>query len=54
MDTAADHVTDLPTSGMGKLGARMGIEILEASPERVVGTMPVEGNTHLRSATGFG
>lgn len=23
---------------------RMGIEILEASPERVVGTMPVEGN----------
>ncbi|MPZ95687.1 MAG: hotdog fold thioesterase [Propionibacteriales bacterium] len=24
---------------------RMGIEILEASPERVVGTMPVEGNT---------
>jgi uncharacterized protein (TIGR00369 family) len=24
---------------------RMGIEILEASPERAVGTMPVEGNT---------
>jgi 1,4-dihydroxy-2-naphthoyl-CoA hydrolase len=23
---------------------RMGIEILEASPERIVGTMPVEGN----------
>jgi 1,4-dihydroxy-2-naphthoyl-CoA hydrolase len=45
MDTAADHVTDLPISGMGELGARMGIEILEASPDRVVGTMPVEGNT---------
>jgi 1,4-dihydroxy-2-naphthoyl-CoA hydrolase len=45
MDTAADHVTDLSVSGMGELGARMGIEILEASPERVVGTMPVEGNT---------
>jgi 1,4-dihydroxy-2-naphthoyl-CoA hydrolase len=26
------------------LDARMGIEILEASAERVVGTMPVEGN----------
>jgi 1,4-dihydroxy-2-naphthoyl-CoA hydrolase len=45
MDTAADHVTDLSTSAMGELGARLGIEILEASPERVVGTMPVEGNT---------
>ena len=29
----------------GHLGDRMGIQILEASPERVVGTMPVEGNT---------
>jgi uncharacterized protein (TIGR00369 family) len=27
------------------LSVRMGIEVLEASPERVVGTMPVEGNT---------
>jgi uncharacterized protein (TIGR00369 family) len=45
MDTAADDVTDLPTSAMGELGARMGIQILQASPERVVGTMPVEGNT---------
>jgi 1,4-dihydroxy-2-naphthoyl-CoA hydrolase len=27
------------------LSVRMGIELLEASPERVVGTMPVEGNT---------
>jgi len=27
------------------LPGRMGIKILEASPERVVGTMPVEGNT---------
>ena len=27
------------------LAGRMGIKILEASPERVVGTMPVEGNT---------
>jgi uncharacterized protein (TIGR00369 family) len=29
----------------GHLGTRMGVQIVEASPERVVGTMPVEGNT---------
>ena len=29
----------------GTLAARMGIRLTEASPERVVGTMPVEGNT---------
>ncbi|EGX55007.1 hypothetical protein SZN_35057 [Streptomyces zinciresistens K42] len=29
----------------GDLGARMGVQIVEASAERVVGTMPVEGNT---------
>ncbi|MFJ8000691.1 PaaI family thioesterase [Streptomyces sp. NPDC096310] len=29
----------------GHLGARMGVQIVEASAERVVGTMPVEGNT---------
>ena len=33
---------DLPAA---PIHARLGIEILEASPERVVGTMPVEGNT---------
>jgi uncharacterized protein (TIGR00369 family) len=31
--------------GMGRLNERMGIELLEVSPERIVGTMPVEGNT---------
>ena len=31
--------------GMGGLNDKLGIEILEMSPERVVGTMPVEGNT---------
>jgi len=31
--------------GRGTLPERMGIVLLEASPERVVGTMPVEGNT---------
>lgn len=29
----------------GTLGERMGIEFLEASPERVVARMPVKGNT---------
>ncbi|MDX6356821.1 MAG: 1,4-dihydroxy-2-naphthoyl-CoA hydrolase [Streptomyces sp.] len=29
----------------GHLGERMGIQVLEASAERVIGTMPVEGNT---------
>lgn len=29
----------------GTLAERMGIELLEASPERVVATMPVDGNT---------
>lgn len=29
----------------GSLPERMGIEIVEASPQRMVGTMPVKGNT---------
>jgi 1,4-dihydroxy-2-naphthoyl-CoA hydrolase len=33
------------TQGNETLPGRMGIKIIEASPERVVGTMPVEGNT---------
>lgn len=32
-------------SGRGTLAERMGIELVEATPERVVATMPVEGNT---------
>jgi uncharacterized protein (TIGR00369 family) len=36
---------DFVTSGGGALAERMGITITEASPERVVGTMPVTGNT---------
>ena len=31
--------------GIGALDKKMGIEIIEASPARLVGTMPVEGNT---------
>ena len=30
---------------MGALNERMGIQLIEWTPERVVGTMPVEGNT---------
>jgi len=30
--------------GVGELGDTMGIEITEASPERIVGRMPVAGN----------
>jgi len=33
------------TQGNENLAGRMGIRILEASRERVVGTMPVQGNT---------
>ncbi|MCZ7413665.1 MULTISPECIES: PaaI family thioesterase [unclassified Streptomyces] len=37
---------DLPTLfSAGHLGSRMGLKILEAAPDRVVGTLPVEGNT---------
>ena len=35
---------DLSAPG-GVLGSTLGIKIVEAGPERVVGTMPVEGNT---------
>jgi uncharacterized protein (TIGR00369 family) len=45
MDIAADAIDGLVTGGGGALGERMGIEITEASPDRVVGTLPVVGNT---------
>ena len=34
-----------PAMPAGALGAKMGIEVLELSPERSVARMPVEGNT---------
>jgi uncharacterized protein (TIGR00369 family) len=40
-----DFLELLRKRGGGALGEKMGIEILEASPERLVGRMPVEGNT---------
>jgi uncharacterized protein (TIGR00369 family) len=39
-----EFIAGMP-QGMGVLNDRMGIELLEISPERVVATMPVEGNT---------
>jgi uncharacterized protein (TIGR00369 family) len=42
----ARDVSLIPTSdGPGALAERIGITLLEVSAERVVGTMPVEGNT---------
>jgi 1,4-dihydroxy-2-naphthoyl-CoA hydrolase len=43
-DLGSFSATEL-NSMLGTLAERMGIVLLEATPERVVGTMPVEGNT---------
>jgi 1,4-dihydroxy-2-naphthoyl-CoA hydrolase len=39
-----DYISSMP-EGMGRLNEKMGIELVEVSAERVVGTMPVTGNT---------
>ena len=39
-----DYIAAMP-EGMGGLNEKMGVELTEISAERVVGTMPVEGNT---------
>ena len=39
-----DFLAQMPF-GMGGLNEKMGIELVEISAERVVATMPVEGNT---------
>ncbi len=43
--TSVDIEEFLEQMPMGALNEKMGIELLEVSPERIVGTMPVEGNT---------
>jgi 1,4-dihydroxy-2-naphthoyl-CoA hydrolase len=43
--TQPDYLTVIRERGIGALDKKMGIEIIEASPARLVGTMPVEGNT---------
>ena len=40
-----DFLDVIRERGSGALDKKMGIEIIEASPNRLVGTMPVEGNT---------
>jgi uncharacterized protein (TIGR00369 family) len=41
----SDFLEIIKERGSGALDKKMGIEILEASPTRLVGKMPVEGNT---------
>ena len=41
----SDYLDEFRKRGSGALDSKMGIEIIEASPERLVGTMPVAGNT---------
>jgi len=40
-----DYLEIIRERGSGALDQKMGIEFLEASPERLVARMPVEGNT---------
>ena len=40
-----DYLEEIRKRPPSALDKKMGIEILEASPERLVGRMPVEGNT---------
>jgi len=50
-DSTADTAIDIDTvmalmpQGMGRLNEKMGVELVEVTPERIVATMPVEGNT---------
>ena len=41
----SDFLEAIRKRSIGALDKKMGIEIIEASPARLVGTMPVEGNT---------
>jgi 1,4-dihydroxy-2-naphthoyl-CoA hydrolase len=41
----SDFLEVIKARGSGALDKKMGIEIIEASPNRLVGKMPVEGNT---------
>jgi uncharacterized protein (TIGR00369 family) len=43
-DVVDDYISGMP-NGMGALNETRGIRLVEASAERVVATMPVEGNT---------
>ncbi|MCY7373572.1 MAG: hotdog fold thioesterase [Spirochaetaceae bacterium] len=45
MTDPLDTLRDISGMSAGTLAERMGIELLEVSPQRLVATMPVEGNT---------
>jgi uncharacterized protein (TIGR00369 family) len=44
-ESKVDYLEQLQIRGAGALDKKMGINILEASPQRLVATMPVDGNT---------
>ncbi len=43
-EPTTQSLTEMFAAGPGQLADRMGIELLEAGPDRVVGRMPVAGN----------
>ena len=43
-DRIEEYLAAMP-QGMGGLNEKLGVELLEVGPERIVATMPVEGNT---------
>ncbi len=45
IDMSIDEFVAAMPQGNGALNEKMGVVITEISPERIVGTMPVEGNT---------
>ena len=45
MDNTGDVEEFMSHFPMGDLNEKMGIELVDVSPERIVGTMPVKGNT---------
>src|SRR5919107_114933 len=44
-DLSIDEFVASMPQGMGRLNEKMGIELVEVAAERIVATMPVEGNT---------
>ena len=44
IESIDDYIAQMP-EGMGSLNEKMGVELVEVSAQRVVATMPVEGNT---------
>ena len=43
-ESIEEYLASLP-HGMGGLNEKLGVELVEVTPERIVATMPVEGNT---------